>query len=161
MLRSLGVVMVLVLTMWFLAQPPDSDEQELRTVDPSADIAAFRADVPSAPTPAGLPEQWRSTSSAFAAGSLRIGFVTPDGEYAEYAASSLPAEQFLPDTTGAKAEQVEPLLVEGQSWEQYREADGSVSLVRSYGAMLVVVGTKRATADVAELAALASSVGTS
>ena len=67
MLRSLGVVMVLVLLMWFLAQPPDSDEQELRTVDPSADVAAFSADVPAAPAPAGLTEQWRSTSSTLSA----------------------------------------------------------------------------------------------
>jgi hypothetical protein len=160
MLRSLGVVMVLVLLMWWLAQPPDEDEQQLRTVDPSGDVAAFQADVPSAPAPAGLPEQWRSTSSTLDADGLRIGWVTPDGEYAEYAASTLPAEEARPDLVGAKAEQVEPLQVDGQAWEQYQESDGSVSLVRSYGSTLVVVGTKRATADVAELEALAGSLRT-
>ena len=158
MLRSLGVVMVLVLLMWFLAQPPDSDEQPLRTVDPSGDVAAFQADVPSAPAPAGLPMQWRSTSSTLTADGLRIGWVTPEGEYAEYAASTLPAADALPDLTGAKAEQLEPLEVAGQSWERYREADGSVSFVRSYGSTLVVVGTKRATAGVAELEVLAGSL---
>ncbi|MDP9466469.1 MAG: DUF4245 domain-containing protein [Actinomycetota bacterium] len=158
MLRSLGVVMVLVVMMWFLAQPPDNDEQELRTIDPSADVAAFTADVPSAPVPTDLPEQWRSTSSTLGKDSLRIGWVTPGGEYAEYAASTLPAEEFRPDTTGAKAQRVEPLQVAGQSWEQYREADGSVSLVRSYGRTVVVVGTMRATADVAELEVLAGSL---
>jgi hypothetical protein len=158
MFRSLGVVMVLVLLMWFLAQPPDSDEQELRTVDPSPDVAAFTADVPAAPVPTGLPASWRSTSSTLGAGSLRIGWVTPDGEYAEYAASTQPAEELLPDVTGAKAERVEPLQVDGQSWEQYREADGSVSLVRAYGPALVVVGTRRGTADVAELEVLAGSL---
>ncbi len=160
MLRSLGVVLVLVLLMWFLAQPPDSDEQELRTVDPSADVAAFSADVPSAPAPAGLSEQWRSTSSTLTADTLRIGYVTPDGEYAEYAATTLPVEEALPDLTGTKAEQGEPLQVGGSSWEQYREADGSVSLVRSYGPTLVVVGSTRATADVAELELLAGSLQT-
>jgi len=160
MIRSLGVVMVLVVLMWFLAQPPDSDEAELRTVDPSADTAAFTSDVPSAPVPAGLPESWRSTSSTLAADTLRIGWVTPDGAYAEYAASTLPAEQFLPDVTGAKAERVEPVQVAGQTWEQYREADGSRSLVRSYGPALVVVGTKRATAELAELEVLAGSLRT-
>ena len=158
MLRSLGVVMVLVLMMWWLAQPPDSDEQELRTVDPSGDVAAFQADVPSAPAPAGLPERWRSTSSTLTADGLRIGWVTPDGEYAEYAASTVPADEARPDLTGPKAEQVGPLQVGGQAWEQYREADGSVSLVRSYGSTLVVVGTTRATADVAELEVLAGSL---
>ena len=160
MLRSLGVVMVLVVLMWFLAQPPDDDEQELRTVDPSGDVAAFQADVPSAPAPAGLGEQWRSTSSTLTADGLRIGWVTPDGEYAEYAVSTLPAAEVLPDLTGAKAERVGPLEVDGSPWEQYREADGSVSLVRSYGATLVVVGTTRATAELAELEVLAGSLQT-
>ena len=158
MLRSLGVVMVLVLLMWFLAQPPDSDEQELRTVDPSADVAAFQADVPSAPAPAGLGEQWRSTSSTLTGDGLRIGWVTPDAEYAEYAASTLPADEVLRDLTGDDAEQVEPVELDGVQWEQYREDDGSVSFVRSYGSTLVVVGTKRATADVAELEVLARSL---
>jgi hypothetical protein len=161
MLRSLAVVMVLVLMMWFLAQPPDADEQELRTVDPAPDVAAFTADVPSAPVPSGLPEQWRPTSSTLGVDSLRIGWVTPDGEYAEYAASTLPADEFLPDITGARAQQVEPLQVDGQAWQQYREADGSVSLVRSYGPTLVVVGSTRATADVGELEVLAGSLRTS
>jgi hypothetical protein len=160
MIRSLAVIMVLVLMMWWLAQPPDDDEQPLRTVDPSADVAAFTADVPSAPVPTGLPEQWRSTSSTLGAGSLRIGWVTPDGQYAEYAASTGPADEFLEDIAGGKAEQAEPLQVDGEAWEQYREQDGSVSLVRSYGDALVVVGTKRATADVAELEVLAGSLRT-
>ena len=158
MLRSLGVVMVLVVLMWFLAQPPDSDEQPLRTVDPSADVAAFTADVPSVPVPTGLPGQWRSTSSTRVADGLRIGYVTPDGEYAEYAASTLPAEEFVPGITGEKAERLEPVQVDGQRWERYREADGSVSLLRSYGSTLVVVGSKRATASSAELEALAGSL---
>lgn len=158
MLRSLGLVMVLVVLMWFLAQPPDSDEQELRTVDPAADVAAFTADRPSAPVPTGLPQRWRSTSSTLEAETLRIGWVTPDGEYAEYAASTLPVEEFLPDVTGARAERVEPVQVDGQEWERYRESDGSVSLVRAYGPTLVVVGTTRATAGVAELEVLAGSL---
>jgi nucleotide-binding universal stress UspA family protein len=160
MLRSLGVIMVLVLLMWFLAQPPDSDEQPLRTVDPSADVAAFTADVPSAPVPTGLPEQWRSTSSTLGTDSLRIGFVTPDGEYAEYAASALPADDARRDLTGRRAERLDPVQVGGQSWQQFREGDGSTSLVREDGPTLVVVGTKRATATLAELEVLAGSLRT-
>ena len=160
MLRSLGVIMVLVLLMWFLAQPPDSDEQPLRTVDPSADVAAFTADVPTAPVPAGLPEQWRSTSSTLGADSLRIGYVTPAGEYAEYAASTAPADEAVRDLTGTKAERLEPVQVAGRSWEQYRETDGSVSLVRADGPTLVVIGTKRATAELGELEVLAGSLRT-
>ena len=160
MIRSLAVVMVLVLLMWWLAQPPDSDEQPLRTVDPSGDVAAFQADVPTAPAPAGLPEGWRATSSTLTADGLRIGWVTPDGEYAEYAASTAPSEETRPGLTGDKARQVEPLQVDGSPWDRYEEADGSVSLVRTYGTTLVVVGTTRATADVAELEVLAGSLRT-
>jgi hypothetical protein len=50
--------------------------------------------------------------------------------------------------------------VDGQAWEQYREPDGSVSLVRSYGSTVVVVGTTRATAELAELEVLAGSLQT-
>ena len=159
MLRSLAVVLVLVVAMWFLAQPPDSDEQRIRVVDPTADVTAFVADVPGAPIPTGLPEAWQPTSSTLVGepSGLRIGYVTPEGEYAEYAASTAPAEEFLPDITG-EGEQLEPLQVAGQSWERYRDADGSLSLVREYGPTLVVVGTKRATAEPAELEALAASL---
>ena len=158
MLRSLGVVIVLVVAMWFLAQPPESDEAELRTVDPAPDVAAFTADVPSAPVPTGLPAQWRSTSSTLGPDSLRIGWVTPDGEYAEYAASTQPAGEFLPTITGEDAERAEPVRVAGEEWDRYVEADGSVSLVRSYGPALVVIGSTRATADVAEIEELAGSL---
>ena len=81
MLRSLGVVMVLVVVMWFLAQPPDSDEQSVRVVDPTPDLAAFTADVPTASVPQGLDDAWRPTSSTLSAQALRIGYVTPDDEH--------------------------------------------------------------------------------
>ena len=160
MIRSLAVVMVLVLMMWWLAQPPDSDEQALRTVDPSGDVAAFQADEPTAPAPTGLPEQWRSTSSTLTSDGLRIGYVTPDGEYAEYAASTLPLEEVVPELAGRGARPTEPALLDGQAWEQYREPDGSVSLVRSFGGIHVVVGTKRATAQRGELDVLVGSLRT-
>ena len=159
MLRSLAVVLVLVVLMWFLAQPPDSDEQPIRVVDPTADVAAFGATVPAAPVPTGLPETWRPTSSTLLSDpdALRIGYVTAEGEYAEYAASTAPAQEFLPDITG-KGEQLAPREVAGQTWERYEAADGSVSLVREYGSVLVVVGTTRATAELAELEVLAASL---
>jgi hypothetical protein len=163
MLRSLGVVMILVVMMWFLAQPPDSDEQSIRVVDPAPDVAAFTADVPAAPVPTGLPQGWRPTSSTLTGQptGLRIGYVTPEGEYAEYAASTAAAEDFLPQITGEQAEQLAPVRVAGQSWDRYRDADGSLSLVRTYGPTTVVVGTMRASAEPAEIEALASSLSAS
>ncbi len=160
MLRSLGVVLVLVVLMWFLAQPPGSDEQELREVDPSADVASFTADVPTAPVPAGLPEAWRPTSSTLSAQALRIGYVTPAEQYAEYAASTAPAQEFVDEVAGARTTRLEPHEVDGQQWDQYRDRDGSLSLVRSYGPVVVVLGSSRATSTLAELEQLAGSLAT-
>ncbi len=155
MLRSLGLVMILVVVMWFLAQPPDSDEQSLRVVDPTQDVTAFSAAVPGVPVPTGLPEQWRATSSTLTAGQLRIGYVTPDDEYAEYAATTAPAEEALPDLTGTAQATRDRVEVEGQPWRVHRD-DEALSLVRTYGRTLVVVGSLRSTASQAELETLAA-----
>lgn len=161
MVRSLGLVMIGVVVVWFFAQPPESDEQRIRAVDPAADITAFRADVPAAATPGFLPAAWTSTSSQVTAEPqrLRIGYVTPTEQYAEYAASTAPREDVLEELVGT-AERLAPVTVSGAPWEQYREADGSLSLVRAYGQVTVVVGTLRATAPLAELEVLARSVTT-
>ncbi|MCW2615773.1 MAG: hypothetical protein JWN08_2767 [Frankiales bacterium] len=159
MVRSLGLVMLVVVAIWFFAQPPDSDEAEVRAVDPSADVSAFRADVPGAATPAGLPERWRATSSSLRGEprSLRIGYVTPGERYAEYAASTLPPAEAVEELVGG-ARSLDAVQVEGAPWEQYRDADGSLSLVRAYGPVTVVVGTLRATATLDELRLLAGSL---
>ena len=156
MVRSLGLVMLAVIPIWFLAQPPKSDEVPLREVDPTGAVQAFAADVPQAPVPGTLPAGWRATSSSYTGGqsALRVGWVTPEEQYAEYAASTAAREDFLEETVGEKAERVGAVTVDGASWEQYREEDGSLSLTRSYGSATVVVGTRRATATLAELEVL-------
>jgi hypothetical protein len=68
MIRSLGLVMVLVLVLWFFAQPPGSDEASIRVVDPAPDVAAWTAAVAGAPVPVGLPPAWRPTSSRYERG---------------------------------------------------------------------------------------------
>ncbi len=160
MVRSLGLVFLAVLPVWFFAQAPDSDEQELREVDPRGSIEAFARDLPDVPVPGALPDSWRATSSSYSGGekALRVGWVTPSTQYAEYSASTAERKEFLKTTAGADVQRLEPLTVDGQEWEQLREPDGSVSLVRSYGSTTVVVGTKRATASVAELEVLLRSL---
>ena len=159
MVRSLGLVMVGVVVVWFFAQPPDSDEADIRPVDPAGDITAFRADVPGVGTPGVLPADWTSNVSELAAepAQLRIGYVTGSRKYAEYAASTAARADVLEELVGV-AEQGAPVSVSGTVWEQYREADGSISLVRAYGQVTVVVGTLRATAPLSELEVLARSV---
>lgn len=160
MVRSLGLVILIVVPIWYLAQPPKSDEAELREVDPRGAIEAFAADVPTAPVPGPLPTDWRATSSTYRGGerTLRVGWVTPQAQYAEYAASTSPRQAFLDEVVGEKVEQLEPVTVDGVVWEQYRDPDGSLSLTRSYGSATVVVGSKRATASLAELEVLLRSL---
>ena len=151
MVRSLGIVLLVIVPVWFFAQPPDSDKAELREVDPSRSISEFAAEVPAAPVPGALPDGWRATSSSYGEGTLRVGWVTPAGQYAEYAASTGPQEEFLELVAGEEVERLAPVTVDGVTWEQYEDPDGSRSLTRSYGSATVVVGTKRATAELAEL----------
>lgn len=160
MVRSLGLVLLAVIGIWYLAQPPKSDVKAIRVIDPVPDISAYVADVPGAVVPGTLPAAWRPTSSQVgrAPDSLRVGYVTPSGEFAEFAASTAPRAEYVPSITGDGAERLQPVDVAGSPWEQYREGDGSLSLVRSYGAVTVVVGTKRATAPLSELRTLVESL---
>lgn len=159
MIRSLGLVMVIVVAIWFFAQPPSSDEQELRVVDPTTDVAAFAGDQPDVPVPTGLPDRWRPTSTTYLAGEslLRVGYVTPSDTYAEYAAVAGPVEEVRDAYTGdgVLREQVE---VDGQAWELYEDEDGSLSLVRTYGDITVIVGTLRSSAGLGDLDALVRSL---
>ena len=159
MVRSLGLVMAGVIVVFFFAQPPDSDTEQIRPVDAAGDIRAFRADAPAAAAPGGLPDRWVSTVSSLSGEprALRIGYNTPTGAYAEYAASTAPVAQVVEDLTG-RGERLDPVDVGGATWEQYRDGDGSLSLVRAYGAVTVVVGTLRATAPLSELRVLAGSL---
>ena len=155
MVRSLGLVILVIIPVWFLAQAPESDESELREVDPASAISSFVRDAPDVPVPGDLPEGWRATSATYGgAPSLRVGWVTPEQEYAEYAADTGSPEEVVRGLVGGEAERLEPVIVDGGTWEQYREADGSLSYARTYEDVTVVVGTLRATADAEELAVL-------
>lgn len=159
MVRSLSLVLLVVVAIWFFAQPPDGDEQALRPIDPAGDISAFATDEPAVPVPSVVPGQWQATSSSRTADprGLRVGYVTTSRQYAEYAASTEPAAVFLPAITGDGRE-LEAVDVDGDSWAQYRDADGSVSLARTYGPVTVVVGTTRGTAALDELRVLVRSL---
>lgn len=157
MIRSMGIIMLIVIPIWFFAQPPSSDAKRIRVIDPSADISSFVQAAPGAPVPGGLPADWRATSSTLDPGSLRIGWVTPMGEYAEYAASTTPAAAFLPTITGS-GQQVGSFRVGAVTWQQYDDGDGHTSLVREQSGTTVVVGGERETTTLDELSALAGAV---
>ena len=46
MVRSLGIVLAIVLFVWFFARPPHSDEKKIRVVDPTSDVQAFSSAAP-------------------------------------------------------------------------------------------------------------------
>ena len=160
MVRSLGLVVLVILPVWFFAKAPASDEAAIRVVDPTAAVSAFAADVPEAPVPSGLPTSWRATSASYtgAQSTLRVGWVTPSEQYAEYAATTGDREGFLETVVGEDADLEAALDVDGEDWEVFVDPDGSTSYVRSYGDATVVVGTKRATASEDELAVLLGSL---
>ena len=86
--------------------------------------------------------------------------MTPEGQYAEYAASAAPREDVLEELVGDAAEQQDDVTVGGTTYDAYRESDGSLSYVRGIGGVTVVVGTLRATADEDELAVLLGALST-
>jgi hypothetical protein len=155
MVRSLGLVLLVVLAVWFLARPPHSDEQKIRVVDPTSDVQAFTGAVPGGAVPRTMPEGWQTTVSRYDPETqlLRLGWVTPAGHYAEYAAAPRPTRSFLADITGA-APEVGTVNIDGTSWTQYRK-DDVISLVHVFGTTTVVLGTVRDTATLDELRVLA------
>jgi hypothetical protein len=155
MVRSLGIVLAIVVFVWFFARPPHSDEKKIRVVDPTSDVQGFSAAVSGAVVPRTMPADWRATVSQYEpeAELLRVGWVTPAGHYAEYAASARPTKAFLADITG-EAPQADPVDINGTSWTQYRK-DDAISLVHVFGATTVVLGTVRDTATLDELRVLA------
>ena len=155
MIRSIGLVMLLVVPLWFLGQPPDSDEQVIRVVDPAADVAQLQRIAPGVPVPRGLPASWRPTSSTLDPAGLRIGYVTPSEQYAEYATSD--RADFLPDITG-RGTQVGTQEVAGVVWRQFADAADHTTLVREVAGRTVVVGGVRESTSLEELRALAGSL---
>jgi hypothetical protein len=155
MVRSLGLVLIVVVGVWFFARPPASDEKEVRVVDSASDVQAFAAAVPGSVVPRAMPSGWRTTVSDYEPGAelLRVGWLTPAGHYAEYAATPRATGRFLADITG-EAPPVEAVDIGGISWQQYRE-DDAISLVHVFGTTTVVLGTVRDTATLDELRVLA------
>ncbi|MDT7571974.1 MAG: hypothetical protein QOE05_2148 [Actinomycetota bacterium] len=155
MVRSLGIVLAIVLFVWFFARPPHSDEKKIRVVDPTSDVQAFTSAAPGAVVPRRMPASWKQTVSRYESDAelLRLGWVTPAGHYAEYAATTRPTRTFLADITG-QAAQADAIDIDGTSWTQYHKGD-ALSLVHAFGSTTVVLGTLRDTATLAELRVLA------
>ena len=154
MVRSLGVVMVLVVGLWFFGQASPSDSHRVRPVDPRQEVTDFARSAPGVPLPRTAPAGFVPNVSTLSPAGLRIGFVIGKDHFAEYAASR--ERSFVTDQTG-RGEAVGTVDVAGTPWQHVR-AGGHDSLVKAYGPVSVVVGGTRDTATLAELTTLAASL---
>lgn len=156
MVRSLGLVMLIVVPVWFLAQPPDSDKATVRAQDTVRPIADLQRQAPGIPVPGALPDGWVANAVAADQDGLRIGWNTPTTHYLEYAAS-LGDPAFLPTITG-NGTQVGTVEVDGVTWEQYQNEDDATTLVRKVDGRTIAVGGVREDTSLAEIETVARTV---
>ncbi|MGB8650215.1 MAG: DUF4245 domain-containing protein [Mycobacteriales bacterium] len=156
MVRSLGVVFLLVLPLWFFGQASPSDSKRIRPVDPTGAFHDFTR-ATGGPVPSATPHGWIPNVSDYTTveGVLRVGYVVGD-HYLEYAGGLGTA--FLEGETG-KGRPTATVDVAGTRWQLWRSADGAhESLVRTAGRTTVCVGGVRETASRADLLTLAATV---
>lgn len=95
-------------------------------IDPAAELAAAEQAGLEVARPAGLPDGWvpiaadfRQAGDAAAGGTLRVGYVTPEGGSVQLLQSSVPPEQLLPDELPAGLQPAGAWELAGQQWQQY------------------------------------------
>ncbi len=152
MVRSLGVVFLLVVPLWFFGQASPGDSKRIRPVDASEALRAFATDT-GAPV-AAVPAGWVTNVATYRGGVVRVGFVEGDS-YAEFTAGSGP--DFL-ETYAGKGSADGTVDVGGVPWQRYSSTDGHDSLVREVAGQTLVVGGVRETSTNAQLAEIAATV---
>jgi len=149
------VVVVGLLVLFERAGQPHSDG--VHVIDPSGAVAAARQQAGfDIEVPNGLPATWRPTSTEYtpadaaSAPSLRIGYVTPAGKYAEFLESD--------DAADAVAAQYGPLSSDGSamvgsvSWAKFTTSDGKTLLRHTTGKVTVLVTGNAGLAELSQLA---------
>ncbi len=152
MVRSLAVVFLLVIPLWFFGQSSPGDSKSFRPVDPTLALRDF-ASASGGPVP-HTPSGWRVNVQAYDAGVVRVGYVVAE-HYAEFFGGL--GTKFLGDATG-KGKQVGTVQINGATWARYESADAHQSLVLSVGKATVLVGGIRETATQDELQVLAATI---
>jgi hypothetical protein len=152
MLRTLAVVFVLVVPLWFFGQASPDDSKRIRPVDPTEALQAFAKET-GGPLPS-TPSGWVVNVKDYRAGVVRVGYVLGE-HYTEFQGSTGTA--FLEDATG-KGKPVGTVDVAGTPWQSWESQDGHTSLVRTVGSVTVLVGGVRENATQAELEQLAATV---
>jgi len=150
----LVIVGLLVLFSWPRGQRSDG----VHVIDPGPAITAARQQAGfEVLAPSGLGERWRPTSAELVPtgpdrpASLRVGYVSPAGRYAELYESA--------DAPDAVAAHYGPFVADGTatiggaSWQQYQTTAGRRLLRHTIGKVTVIVTGSAAQPELAVLAA--------
>jgi len=129
---SLAVLLLPILLIVLLFQYLGRDT-EVVVVDPGPSIAeAERAGLPVA-TPEELSDDWKPTSAVVrrddGAITLRIGYVTPSGGFAQVVQSDADAEPLLRRELGEGKRPIGTERIRGQAWQRYPGRKGEAALV--------------------------------
>ena len=137
------LLIVVVLVVW---QQAGTEDAPLPTADPTGDIAYARRIAPVTFPDVVPPQGWRASSSEVDAPAgerrspvtLRIGFVTPAGKYAELVVTDqAPVTALRQVAQGSTQDGTTP--VGGAAWERYRTPRGETVLVRRVGGATALV----------------------
>jgi hypothetical protein len=150
----LVIVGLLVIFTWPKGQVSDG----VHMVDTSGPIATARQQAGFAMlAPAGLSSDWRATSTELVpagpggAGTFRIGYVSPKGQYAEFLEGN--------DAPDAVSAQYGPLSVDGTTtiagavWQQYETENSRRLFRRTVGKVTVIVTGSASQTELEQLAA--------
>jgi hypothetical protein len=158
MLISLGVLLVPVLIAVGVWQYLGSDHR-VNTVDPAPVVAQARqAGKFTVAAPSGLPKGWQPTSAANAVDggtlTLRIGYVTPSGGFAQLIESNQDSGTLIPANLPKAAQPSGTETVANQPWSEYSSDKGrALALLQPSRTILII-----AQAPASELTALAASL---
>ncbi len=158
MLISLGVLLVPVLVAVGVWQYLGSDHR-VNTVDPAPVVTQARqAGRFAVATPEGLAKGWQATSAVNnVQGStltLRIGYVTPSGGFAQLIESNQDSGTLIPANLPKASQPAGTVTVSGRAWSQYSSDKGRALARLDSDRTILIIGQ----APAGELATLARSL---
>lgn len=156
MVISLLVLLVPILLALFVYNVVFEGDEPVK-VDPAAAIADARhANAFPVMVPTGLPDGWTTVSARFqnteTDKTLRIGFVSPEGDGAQVVQTNRPAEAVLPAELTDAARPQGPAEVNGAAWQSYSTRPGERALVLLQPSHTVIVVGKTSQSELYELA---------
>jgi hypothetical protein len=142
MVISLLVLLVPVVLLVGVYQVLAGRQQPVE-VDPQPALTSAAAAGIEVAHPAGLPPGWVPVTAVFqpagAGGTLRVGYVTPDGGSVQLVQSTLPVERLLPAELPEPAPPAGTVDLAGRSWQVYPPRGGERAMVLLEPAQTTIV----------------------